>query len=499
MRPSFPTLAGILKEHGYATGGVINAPALKPSYGVDRGFDHYHMTPAEGRIADGTTRDALEWIDSTQGRPFFAFVHYFDPHLSYSPPSPYDRMFGPDYQGRIGNSFNLEGFSRVRDTMFVQLQDLSTADWNHIESLYDGEIVFADSAIGELLKGLDGRGLRDNTLIVFLSDHGEEFFEHGGFEHGHSLYEELIHVPLIISLPGKLPEGVKLARPVRLLDVAPTILDLVGVERPGHFEGKSLAPLLLAEGGLTPNGSSLLPADVGYAEALMHCRERKSVTAYPWKLIYEIGTEKTVLRNLEQDPGEFEDLIDLEPDRAAYLEGLLLKSQFGMSDTWYLELQAGENLHTFDIEITAERGLMLGNIDFWGFLDADGKVVRHPHSTPARPNTSVLKFKDLEFRGELTLAFRAEPERIPVRFNLAIDGRPATERSYIGPSLEGPGEMPFTVRGHRKRVISPGRPSGHPDPPYALIWHDQSRYRGDTAIKLDEETKKELRALGYIQ
>jgi hypothetical protein len=118
MRESFPTLATILKAHGYSTGAVINAPALKPRNGVDRGFDHYDMTPPEGRVADGTTRDALDWIDGVDGRPFFMFAHYFDPHLPYSPPPPYDKWFESDYKGRIGDSFDLEGFSRVRPTMF---------------------------------------------------------------------------------------------------------------------------------------------------------------------------------------------------------------------------------------------------------------------------------------------------------------------------------------------------------------------------------------------
>jgi arylsulfatase A-like enzyme len=499
LRQSVPTLAEILKEQGYTTGAVINAPALKPAYGVDRGFDHYHMTPEEGRIADGTTLDALEWLDSVGDIPFFAFLHYFDPHLPYSPPSPYDKMFTVKYDGSVGYSFNLEGFSRVRDSMFVQMQELTRADWRRIVDLYDGEITFTDAAIADLLKGLDERNLRDNTLIVFLSDHGEEFFEHGGFEHGHTLYQELIHVPLLFRLPGKLPQGARLSRPVRLLDVAPTILDFLDIEAPGNFEGVSLRPLLEGKGQMPDPGDKLLPAGVAYAEALMHGREKKCVITYPWKLVYETGTEEQNLFGLEDDPGETQDVTGSYPERVKRLEGLLFRTLFGMSDTWYVELVGREDGPVFDVVVTVEKGMMPGDISVHRVLDRMGNLVEPPCSLIVTGSGSGLRIKDLSLNGTLVLAFKIYPERFPVRFDFIIDGKPATSSTYLGQHLEPPDEMPFTITGRRARVAASSRPNAGFAPPYFLVWYEKSRYEGDRAADLDEKTKKELRALGYIQ
>jgi arylsulfatase A-like enzyme len=499
MRESFPTLASILRDQGYATGAIVNAPALKPLNRVDRGFDHYSMTPPEGRIADGTTKDVLDWIDGIGSRPFFMFAHYFDPHLSYSPPPPFDKQFDPEYEGRIGDSFDLEGFSRVRQVMFEQLKELTPQDWNHIISLYDGEIAFTDLAVRDLLSGLEERNLRRNTLIVFLSDHGEEFFEHEGFEHGHTLYEELLRVPLIFSLPPVLPQDVRLARQVRLLDVAPTILDLLGIQPPADFEGVSLRALLEGKGVPAPSEGKLLPHDVAYSEALMHGSEQKSVARYPWKLIYDVLSKQEILFHLEDDPGEFRNLIDQKPVEGVGLRQSLFETLFGLSDTWYIELGAGSERHRFDVDIRAERGLMLGTVTEYQLLDSNGRILNSDRVSTPDPHRSTLKVEGLELSGRMILAFKVEPDRIPVTFDLAIDGRAAVDRTFLGADLTNPGEIPFVQKAARAKAKSDGRPAGDLDSPYFLVWYREGCYKGDTSIKLDEQTKKELKALGYIQ
>jgi arylsulfatase A-like enzyme len=499
MRTSFPTLAGILKERGYATGAVVNAAAIKPANRTDRGFDLYHMTPPEGRIADGTTRDALRWIDETGDRPFFAFVHYFDPHLSYSPPSPYDTLFFPDYDGPLGNSFNLEGFSRVRPVMFEELKRLTRTDWKHIVALYDGEIAFTDRHVGSLVQGLEARGLAENTLIVFLSDHGEEFFEHGGFEHGHCLYDEVIRVPLIFSLPGQIPEGTILERQVRLLDVAPTVLDFLGLEAPAAFEGVSLRPLLTAGGRPEKGLTSILPLEAAYSEGIMHGPEQKSISAYPLKFIYAIGSDDRWLFDLEKDPGEHSNLSHSRPQSRDALEGLLLDAIFDVSDTWYVQMVSGHGSHTFDLSVEARRGLAAGNISLPRLMEPDGSYLPQDSGLLVRQGRSALDISDLELEGSLTLAFKMEGKRMLLEFDIEIDGEKATEKTYLGEGLTNPPSMPFTQKVARAHAKAGGRPSGLPDPPCVLIWLSEADYRGDTAFELDEETKKELRALGYIQ
>jgi hypothetical protein len=383
--------------------------------------------------------------------------------------------------------------------MFVQMQDLTQDDWHRIVALYDGEIAFTDAAVAELLEGLDERNLLDNTLIVFLSDHGEEFFEHGGFEHGHSLYDELIHVPLFFCLPGRLPGGARLSRPVRLLDVAPTILDFVDIEPPTDFEGVSIRPLLEGEGQRRERGGGLVPQDVAYAEALMHGRERKCVMAYPWKLVYEMGTETEDLFNLAEDPREMENLMAENPAKVSELNDLLFGALFGMSDTWYMEMAAGENRGVFDIDVVAEKGPMPGSINPLKALGKSGDVIELPGEVSLEGSGSRLRVRNLNLKGSLTLAFKVHPSQCPVDFDFRIGGLSALEQTFLGESLTSAEEMPFSVKARRTKVKSPGRPDLRPEPPYIMVWYEESGYQGETRARLDEETKKELRALGYIQ
>jgi arylsulfatase A-like enzyme len=499
LRSSFPTLAEILKAHGYTTGAVINAPTLKPANRVNRGFDFYDTVPRGTRVADGTTTDVLAWIDGAKDRPFFMFAHYFDPHLPYAPPAPYDRMFDCDYRGRIGNSFDAEGFAEEKSKRFSQMEVLTPEDWNHIRSLYDGEIVFTDTEIARLLRGLEERGLRQNTLIVFLSDHGEEFYDHGGFGHGHSLYSELITVPLIFSLPGRFAAGVRLTRQVRLVDVAPTILDVLEVGPTPGFEGVSLKPLLEGKGAVEASTTRLLPPDAALAEATTLGPEKKSITSYPWKLIYNMGTQERTLFNLEEDPEERHDLGPEGLPRQRELEQMLFTALFRMSETWYVELSGGSEGHTFDLRITAERGPSIGRIHPFKVLDGGGDIIDVGDAFAQMASESVLRAGDLTVKGTLTLAFQVEPATWPVRFDIAIDGRSALKQTYLGEDMGNPEEIPFTVRRRRGTVKSGGRPDGERETPCAVVWLSASPYGDLVTVKHDDETKEEFRALGYIQ
>jgi hypothetical protein len=247
----------------------------------------------------------------------------------------------------------------------------------------------------------------------------------------------------------------------------------------------------------------LLPPEAAYAEAIMHGREKKSVTVYPWKLVYEMGTEERMLFNLEIDPAETANLIDEQTgDHAAHLENLenlLFHTLFGISDTWYVEIAAGEDQHIFDITVNARKDLMPGNINVHRLLGAGDEIIRTPEASRIEEAGSRLVLEELRFKGTVTLAFKADPVQIPPEFDFRIDGEPALDRTYLGETLEKADAMPFTQKGRRAKVRSLAGPADRPEPPYFLVWYEESRYSGDTAIKLDEETKKELRALGYIQ
>jgi arylsulfatase A-like enzyme len=521
MRTGFPTLASILRENGYATGAIINAPVLKPEFGLNRGFDHYDVAPDKvERRADRVTEDALEWIGLHKGGPFFAFVHYFDPHLSYSPPAPYDTLFDPGYNGPIGRSFDLDHFASFRRSRRQsRIRALPDADRNHIECLYRGEIAFTDQAIGTLLEGLVKQNLVERTLIVFLSDHGEEFLEHGGLDHGHSLFDELIRVPLVFSLPGKIPQNRRISRYVRLLDVTPTIIDLLGLTSDVHHEGISLTALLRST--TDANEAGISTSAICYSEALRRNSAKKSVTAYPWKLIYDLETEEKTLFNLEDDPGETDNLSGQDPPPLSLLEETLLKTLFRLSDTWYVEMAAGGEVRTFDLSVAVERGTMIRRIHLATLFDEKGRLLDLDQTVLAGSTPYGFRIEGLRTAGSLTLAFKsaALPYRstdhvaresaantafaysdahLPLEFNLRIDGKPAIKETFVGASVGSPREMPFSTQGAPDRPRAEAKPAA-PSPPYFLIWYSESRYKGPTRAALTEGTRRQLRALGYIQ
>jgi arylsulfatase A-like enzyme len=502
MRTAFPPLAMILLKQGYSTGAIINAPALAPEFGVDRGFEFYDTTPRwDQRRADIVTQDALSWIDENRESPFFIFVHYFDPHLTYEPLAPYDTIFDPDYVGKLGSVFGRETYFGMQEALSVEGDPVVEADWNHIRALYDGEIAFTDEAVGDLLEGLDERGLSESSLVVFLSDHGEEFFDHKGFEHGHTLYDELIKIPLIFSLPGVVPEGVRVSQQVRLLDVLPTVLDLMGITRNTHMEGSSLWSMMTNEGLVEDTRVALLPQQFAYSESMLYGTEKKSVTAYPWKLIYDTVSEDQMLFNLTQDPGEHENLVERHSETHAVFEDVLFKTLFGISETWYIEIDAGGQPHNFYMQLSVPAKPVSGNFRMYRFFDSDGHLVHSDRLVLKQSDTHVnriLTLDGLELKGKLTLALKVAPKRVPLTFDLRIDGEHAADRTFLGEGLTNPEGIPFTHKA-RRRGVGRGTPAARPQPPYFVVWHAGAEYEIDTPVKLGEDTELQLRALGYIQ
>ena len=500
MRTGFPTLAEILAARGYATGAVVNAPVLRSDFGLNRGFGYYsEPSGVIERPADEVTRDALEWIDSLEEGPFLAFVHYFDPHLAYAPPSPYDTLFDPGYSGRLGKSFDLDYFSSKRaGAIRDEIDALDAADRNHIVSLYDGEIAFTDSAIGALLAGLIDRRIDQNTLVVLLSDHGEEFFEHGGLDHGHSLYGELIRVPLIMRFPDGLGRGKRLARQVRLIDVTPTILDYLGEEGIFEFEGVSLLPLI--EGGEAPasRAGALLGIDFCLSEAMRRTNMVKSITSYPYKLIENVETKERSLFDLDADRLEQTNLAREEKEEADRLEHLIWETVFAMSSTWLVEMGAGDEVHVFSLKITPEKEAAQVGIRVFSFLTPDGRPADVEDSRCMLTGTGMA-VPGLEIEGTLTLAFQADRPDFPVTFDLAIDGVRSAGHVYMGDSLSAPEGMPFAQKPGGRLVKSDRRPEITPDAPYFHIRHSKSRYGSRLRARLTAKTRSELRSLGYIQ
>jgi len=207
------TLAGILKEAGYSTGAVVGGPWMKKIFGLNKGFDFYddrEINNVNGRLARQISASALQWIDKLQGKDFFLFLNYFDPHIPYNPPEGFASEFLPKNTDLRGREPTIE----------------------ELIALYDGEILYMDHYIGRLLHELKADNLYDETMIIVTADHGELFGEHGKFGHGDHLYQEEIHVPLFIKYPGAEVSANRTDVQIQLNDIMAIILERLGIPIP---------------------------------------------------------------------------------------------------------------------------------------------------------------------------------------------------------------------------------------------------------------------------
>ena len=225
-----PTLGRLLRDAGYVTHAITSHLYVSKEYGFDDGFDG--LDYAYDRKGKDVADRALTFLDGVDERPFFLFLHLYDPHWHYDPPKDLLRIFEPEpYTGDItGNWWKLKFWTR---------ETTKPADLAHLLALYDGEIRYADGQVARVLDRLKERGLERSTLVVFTSDHGEEFLEHGAWEHQRTLYEEQIRIPLVLRGPG-IPKGHREPAQVTHFDLAPTILDWAGLPPLPTQRGRSL-------------------------------------------------------------------------------------------------------------------------------------------------------------------------------------------------------------------------------------------------------------------
>jgi arylsulfatase len=297
----FVTAAELAKQAGYRTAAFCPNPNLDRSYGHAQGWDVYvdrALRPRRGwgpawwrfETAKRIHELALRFLDMDPDSPFLLWLHYRDVHGPYVPPPDYLGHFRSDTRRPLGPE------ERERRHRYLTLAD-DRNDLRHYIDRYDDEIRYTDDQIGEFLAALESRGLLEDTFVIVASDHGEEFLDHGGWNHGETLFEEMLHVPLIIVGPGL--EARIEERPVSTLSLYATIAGWIGAEAPAH-DGVDLGALLRGE-------SIDLPAPV-YAERVRWQGEpQRVVRAGRWKAILDRPDEPIRLFDLERDPGEVRD------------------------------------------------------------------------------------------------------------------------------------------------------------------------------------------------
>jgi arylsulfatase A-like enzyme len=266
-----PTLATVLAAAGYRTAAFTGGGQIAPEFGLDRGFEIYGVNQGGAEFASAVG-SGLDWLRRDPGHPAFLFLHTYQVHHPYTPDAELLGLFDDGYEGPLPGAISKKLLGDInRGEIAIDERDLI-----HIIAAYDAEIRSVDEAFGELLRGLDDLGLTDNSLIIFSSDHGEEFGEHGvvGW-HSHTLYDELLRVPLLIRFPERQFAGNTVPAQVRLLDLAPTIVAVAGADAPPSFEGVDLRRVL---GGLVPPLPALSQLDLPIGERVI------SMRTLNWKL-----------------------------------------------------------------------------------------------------------------------------------------------------------------------------------------------------------------------
>ncbi len=304
------TLAELLGARGIPSAGFVANAVAGKAFGFDRGFSDFYETfrdPEFGSGARAIAKFAPQWLAAHKDAPFFAYVHFREPHFPYDPPPPFDTRFGPD--GPIPKA--LRGDQAYFTDVNQGRRPMTAVERDHLVRLYDGNLAHADEQVGVLRHTLEGLGLWEKTVVVVMADHGEGLGEHGWIGHNVQVYDESAHVPLVIRFPeGKGPAGARVSGLADLLDVAPTIADVFGAlgdATRGRFEGHSLLPMV--EGG--PGKGAVLSRTV-WDRPIYALRDGTH------ELVYDTRTGEQRLYVCASDPGEARDVKAVEPLRAAY-------------------------------------------------------------------------------------------------------------------------------------------------------------------------------------
>ena len=347
-----PTLAELLQKNGYRTAGFVNNSQVGALVGLDKGHEDFievwlgaedknifhrgagflarKFFEIVGRDDDGahkTNQSVLKWFEErgSRSQPFYVFLHYIDVHNPYKAPHPFRFRFLND---KVKRTVDLEKIWLIAQNPLVCLTDeieLTDDELNVLKALYDGEISYLDHKIGELLGEMRKRGLLEKTFLIITADHGEHFGEHGLFSHVASVYEPVIHIPLIIRYPEMIDAGQEIEQIVQLIDIFPTVLNVAQIqtEANGILQGKDLLPLqkncnyhdyLIAEweGRIPFFVKDRIPTNGKMNLLEVFTNKLTAIRSGNEKLIVE-SNGKSYLYDLSMDPFENIDIAETKP------------------------------------------------------------------------------------------------------------------------------------------------------------------------------------------
>lgn len=371
MSKRVTTLAEVLRERGYATAAFTEGGFAKADFGLGQGFQSFYKNPGDdesnrsnivypSRLKNNVRR-SIRWLEKNRDRPFFLFFQSYEIHWPYRAPEEYERTDWPaseradEHQraSAVVDAWNREraltredsllvmqhavlcslgladeiqerrDFGRAAQTLGVD-RDLLVAQtpfMSRVQDLYDAEIRFMDDQVARLWRALERLGLSDSTIVVLLSDHGEGLGDHGEMQHGEVLHEGVLRIPLLIRVPSLGHKPRRVEPVVRLIDLMPTILELMGFERDRlDMQGISLVPLMRGEGETSPELLSFSHARSVSADM----NTRYSVRLGSWRLILDTSSDEEWLYDVESDPDELRNLAATSPRRTEELAAMIL-------------------------------------------------------------------------------------------------------------------------------------------------------------------------------
>jgi arylsulfatase A-like enzyme len=471
------TLAEVLRDAGYCTAAVVSGGLLAPAYGLSQGFDLYDAvccTPASTDPRNWCTDSrARAWLERGCRAPFFLFLHYWDVHAPYEPPAPYDTLFAPGTHGD-SDAGGFSGNERGRMTAASARRDSCVA-------LYDGEIAQTDRYLSKLFRELRELGLSENTLVVVTSDHGDEFQEHGGAGHGHTLFQELVHVPLIWACPGGAAHPRKVDEVVQSIDIAPTVLEFLGLEAPAQMEGSSfMRPLAGKRREPRPAFTELRKGNL------------KAVVLEESKLIRRGATQPASAYDLAADPGEQDPLPSQDLEYGSKL-GELLEAFCVHEQEVSIEVRV-TGASTRGMLVLEFRGPPLTGVCPWD-LEGQDSLGLAPDST-----TAVLKVDCPA--GDIDGASLYLPSGSrPLEVTANLSGEPLDPSAITLGRKQHPRLVPFRIwcRDPRLLTAPTSRPASGSEGLHVQLWAVSGRSLPVARADLDTELQDALRALGYLQ
>lgn len=310
-----PTLSQIFGSQGYQSAAFLSNYCKAGDYHFDE-----KECGKDPKITDA----AIDWIGENSDEPFFVWMHYFAPHKSYKPPKKYDVFTDPDYDPKYS------GNKKVLNKVTLRHEDLAQKDLDHIVGLYDGEILYADSLIEKVYAKLEEEEIANETIVVITADHGEDLYQHNKyFYHQCSIYESSLHIPFILKFPDGARNGTRVKTITENIDIAPTLMELTGMQAPDYFQGRSLKHLIEGE----EDAQELSVALAEHDDGLLTIRTPR------WRYIYnpdKVATkcnpkgdyyvvEEAELYDHEVDPLEWENVVETYPEISDSLKKELLQ------------------------------------------------------------------------------------------------------------------------------------------------------------------------------